>query len=129
MNATEAAKLLSVLAAFDRREFNATTAQGWAWALDDVPYNLAMAAAKRALKHGYVDVPAIQKEIKAMRYGIESDVRAAKQRGLIADDWPKSMPLPDDVMGQLAEARKRLFEATNDYPDEIADHGHMREID
>lgn len=129
MNAIEATKLLAILSTVDKREFDATTAQGWAWALDDIPYSLALAAAKKALTHGYVDIPAIQKQIRTMRLSIESDVRAAKLRGLIPDEWPRSQPLPDAVMDRLADARKQLFEANNDYPDEIAEHGRRPELD
>ncbi len=129
MNATEAAKLLAILSAIDRRELDATTAQGWAWALDDVPLGLALTAAKRAQQHGhYVDVQAIQREITGMRQHIESDIRAAKARKLIPDTWPKTQPLPDDVATNLAEARKSLYEQNNDYPDEIQNDGNWGEI-
>lgn len=130
MNATDAAKLLSVLAELDRREFNAVTAQAWAWALDDIPYNLGLQAAKNAYKAGtYVDIAAIERQITRMRPKIESDVRAAKLRGLIPDDWPKTQPIPDHAMDKLITARKQLFEANNDYPDEITGSDNPKEID
>jgi hypothetical protein len=130
MNATDAAKLLSVLAELDRREFNAITAQAWAWALDDIPYNLGLQAAKNAYKAGsYVDIAAIERQITRMRPQIESDVRAAKLRGLVADDWPKTQPIPDAAMDKLVAARKQLFEANNDYPDEIDGNSNPKEID
>lgn len=129
MNPTEALKLLAVLAEIDRREYNATTAQAWAWALDDIPYNLGLKAAKHAFKAGnYVDIAAIEREVTKMRPQIEAEVRAAKLRGLIPDTWPKSQPIPDTAMEKLIEARRRLFEANNDYPDEIADNGNPKEI-
>lgn len=121
MNAIEAGKILAVLAAVDRREVDATTAQGWAWALEDVPYERGLEAAKRAVRAGtgYVDATAIRRELRAMQPGLERDVRSAKARGLIPDMWPASRPLPIPVEKQLRDLQAAAYEATNDLAEDV----------
>lgn len=121
MNATEAAKLLAILAAVDRREFDTTTAQGWAWALPDATLEHALEAARRAMDTGsYVDVTAIKTQLRAMRPRLEADVRSAKVRGLIPTDWPTSRPLPAPLEQRLRDAQHATWTATNDRPEQIA---------
>lgn len=124
MTPNEALDLLSTLAIFDRREVNAAVARGWAWALDDVPAYLAVEAARRAQDAGvYVDIQAVKRELNAMRPQLESDVRSARQRGLVPADYPKSKPLSPEVRQRLNEARRREFEENNDRPEELSPPG------
>lgn len=121
MNALEAGKILAILAAVDRREIDTTTAQGWAWALEDIEYERGLEAAKRAVKSGagYVDVTAIRRELKAMQPGFERDVRSAKARGIVSDSWPATKPLPLQLEQQLRAAQAAAYEATNDLAEDV----------
>lgn len=116
MNASEALKLLSVLAEIDRREFNATTGQAWAWALEDVEYARGLEAAKRAMKAGekYIDLQTIQHQLRAMQPRLEADVRSAKLRGVIPDDWPKHKPLTLALEAELRHLQKIDYSIHND---------------
>lgn len=120
MSPTEAAQLLSILAAVDRREFDAPTAKAWAWALTDVPAERCEEAARRAMREGvYVDVAAIRTQLRRMQPALERDVRSAKARGLIATDWPTRTPLPIDIERSLRTLQSADWERTNDTPAEI----------
>lgn len=121
MNATEAGKLLAILAAIDNRETDVTKAQGWAWALADVPYPRAVEAVQRAIRAGvrYIDVQAIRGQLKDMQPQFEADVRSAKARGLIEEGWDKHEPLTEDLQRRLREIQAREWAATNDRPEEI----------
>ena len=125
MNVTEAGKLLAILSAIDNRETDVTKAQGWAWALEDIPYSRAVEAAKRAIRAGvrYIDVQAIRAELKGMQPQFESDVRSAKARGLIDESWDKHEPLTEHLEQQLRAIQAREFAATNDRPEEITRKG------
>ena len=128
MNALEAAKILAVLAAVDRRELDATTAQGWAWALADVPLERGLEAAQRAVRSGatYVDVQAIRRELRAMQPRLEQDVRSAKARGLVAPDYPARQPLPIEVEQRLRALQADAYSSTNDVDRDAIAAAHSR---
>jgi hypothetical protein len=117
---TEAAQLLSILSAIDRREFDAPTAKAWAHVFRDTPYERVEQAAFRAIDAGvYVDVAAIKKQLGAMRASFERDVRSAKARGLVNADWPTSTPLPKRIEQRLRDAQAKDWANSNDNPDEL----------
>lgn len=120
MDAKEALAVLLRWAIDDRREVNAVIARSWADRFWDIPARIILDAGERVLDQGgYIDPRSIKRELAIMRPAWESEVRSAKLRGLVSNDYPKSQPLPDAVAAQLHELRLREFEATNDYPDEI----------
>lgn len=116
MNVTEAAKLLTVAAGFDRRQVTELTATAWAAALDGYRYvecERAVIEHHRdpATRTTYLTVGHVLDRVEhAARAGaadVETDVRAAKARGIIAADWPRREPLPPDAAYKLAAARDR----------------------
>ena len=130
MNAKEAGQLLAILSAIDNREVDTTKAQGWAWALSDVPYSRGVEAAQRAIRAGvrYIDVQAIRAQLKEMQPQLESDVRSAKARGIIPESWDKHQPLTHELEEQLRTIRAREYEATNDRPEEITGTGTPQDL-
>ncbi len=115
MNKQEAAGLLTIAGAFDRWiTVNDATATAWAYALADVPIDLARVAVlehyKGADAHKQIMpadiIKAVEREARLTRPQIEADVRSAKARGLVDDSWPVAKLLPEDVRARLAVARE-----------------------
>ncbi len=115
MNQREAGELLTIASAFDRWiTVNDATSTAWAYALADVPADLG----KRAVLAHYTGadahkqlmpadiIKAVEREARLTRPQVEADVRSAKARGLIGQEWPEAKLLPDDVRGRLAAARE-----------------------
>lgn len=114
MNATEATDLLTILAAAEgRSEVNAAQALSWSFALEDVPVDVAKAALQDAFKAGdeYRITPQkLRKYAGPYLRRLAADVRSAKLRKLVPQDWPATRPLPPAA----AERLLREFEQTND---------------
>lgn len=113
MDATEAGKLLLILAAVTEREPTAAKAQGWAYALDDLPYEIgeqALHAALRSPDAGFITPQTIRRHAAPMLRRLAADVRSAKLRGLVVKAWPETRPLPAEILQRLAEE----WQATND---------------
>lgn len=113
MDALEAGQLLLILAATTDREPSAAKAQGWAYALEDVPFTVGEQALKAALRSpdaGYITPQTIRKHAAPLLRRLAADVRSAKLRGWIIPDWPEARPLPAEVAQRLAEE----WAATND---------------
>lgn len=119
MTPTDAGKLLTVAAGFDRRQVTEVTATAWALALNGYEY----ADCERAIiehhrdpatRRDYLTVGHVLDRVEAYARGkvsdVEADVRSAKARGLIDRDWPKREPLPGDVAARLSIARQRDLE-------------------
>ena len=116
MNTTEAAKLLTVAAGFDRRTVTEVTATAWAAALDGYGYHeceQAIIAHHRDpgtrgqyLTVGHV-LDRVEKQARALTADVEADVRSAKARGIIPADWPARDPLTPAAAASLAMARNR----------------------
>lgn len=116
MNRTDAAKLLTVAAGFDRRQVTEVTATAWAAALHGYNYRECETAIIEhhrdpATRGQYLTVghvlDRVEHDNRAKRSDVEADVRSAKARGLIEQSWPKREPLPGDVAALLAAARER----------------------
>lgn len=116
MNRTDAAKLLTVAAGFDRRQVTEVTATAWAAALHGYDYSeceKAIIAHHRdpATRGQYLTVGHVLDRVESWgrnRTGdIEADVRSAKARGMVSSDWPDRDPLPESVAERLAAARMR----------------------
>lgn len=114
MNITEAAKLLAVAAGFDRRQVTEVTATAWVAVLADYPYRECEHAViehyRDAKTRGqYLNVSHILDRVEASmrlrKRDIETDVRAAKARGLIAKTWPDDRPLTPEDAQRLQVAR------------------------
>lgn len=112
VNVTEAGQLLTITAAVTGRTPTAAQAQGWAWALDDLPYPVAEQALRTALAEGetYITPPTIRRHARAHLRRLAADVRSARIRGLVPRDWPETRPLPPDAAAALAAE----WAATND---------------
>lgn len=116
MRTTEAAKLLTVAAGFDRRQVTEVTATAWSAALTGYGYaecEAAVIAHHRdpATRGQYLEVRHILDRVEAHHRArtadVETDVRAAKARGLIAPSHPPREPLPTEVALLLQRARER----------------------
>lgn len=116
MNVTEAAKLLTVAAGFDRRQVTELTATAWAAALEGYGY---VECERAVIEHhrdpatrttyltvGHV-LDRVERDARASTVDVETDVRAAKARGIIGADWPRREPLPPEAAYRLAQARER----------------------
>lgn len=115
MNRTDAAKLLTVAAGFDRRQVTEITATAWAAALDGYTYaecERAIIAHHRdpATRGQYLTVghvlDRVEAEKRAAKGDVEADVRSAKARRLIPESWPKREPLAGDIAAKLSYLRE-----------------------
>lgn len=123
MSPVEAAKLLTIASGFDRRTVDELTATAWAAALADVSFEDGQAAVlahftDAATRHSYFTVGHVLDRVEAAqrlaRHQVESDVRSAKARGLVAAEWPDREPLPASVAGRLAVARRGELDAVKE---------------
>lgn len=113
--------LLTALSALDPRvRFDAATASGWAAVLHRVPDEILVQAGMDAARgneySGLVTVGMVEKAAESYLIKIARDVKSARMRKLVPDDWPDNRPIP-------AEARERLtreYYATNSPADQIA---------
>lgn len=113
MDAIEAARLLTILAAVTDREPSAAKAQGWAYALDDLPYSVGEAALRDALHSAdaaYITPQTIRKHAAPLLRRLAADVRSARVRGWVVRDWPETQPLPVEVTERL----RAEWDDTND---------------
>ena len=116
MNKVEVGQLLTIASGFDRFvTVDRVTTEAWFLVLGDVDY----ADAQRVVIEHYTGPKA--KEPLAVRHilegvrvasrstpeAIETDVRAAKARGLLEPSYPAREPLPADVKALLFAARER----------------------
>ena len=115
MKTTDAAKLLTVAAGFDRRQVTEVTATAWAAALTGYEYTeceTAIIAHHRdpATRGQYLEVrhilDRVESQHRARTADVETDVRAAKARGLIDASHPAREPLPTEVAIRLQIARE-----------------------
>jgi len=116
MNTSDAAKLLTVAAGFDRRQVTEVTATAWAAALDGHSYaecERAIIAHHRdpARRTTYLTVGHVLDRVEAgdrtSTADVEADVRSAKARGIIPADWPRRRELTPEAAYRLAQARER----------------------
>lgn len=128
MNANEAKDLLLFLSAMDPRiEVNPATALSWSFALSEMPLPIARRAVKALIDAGdaYRFTPqAISKAARPFMQRLATDVRSAKLRHLVPDDWPPTRPLSDEVAERLAAE----WFSTND-PDALHAAPAPKEID
>ncbi|MEX8058597.1 hypothetical protein [Microbacterium sp. 16-032] len=115
MNTSDAAKLLTVAAGFDRRQVTEVTATAWAAALDGHTYaecERAIIAHHRdpATRTTYLTVGHVLDRVEAgdrtSTADVEADVRSAKARGIIPADWPRRRELTPEAAYRLAQARE-----------------------
>lgn len=111
--------LLSTLASLDpRMKFDQATALGWAAVLNDVADEALIPAGIDAARDAggfMVTVGLVEKHAQPYMRKIARDVRSARLRGWVPQNWPDTRPIP-------AEARQKLtreFDQTNNRPDEI----------
>jgi hypothetical protein len=114
MNAEEATQLLTVISAQDPRvEVNPAIALSWSWLLEDLSLDVAKRAFASLVDAGdtsRITPAALRKYAQPHLRRIATDVRSAKIRGLIPQDWPPTRPLPAAAQSALA----REWSATND---------------
>lgn len=116
MNDVEAATLLAIASGFDRRQVTEVTARAWSLALEGRDY----AECERAVIQHFKDpatrgeyltighvLDRIDSEQRLGASAIAADVRSAKARGMIGQDWPVKEPLPERVRIELQAARIR----------------------
>lgn len=119
MNATETTQLLTLIAAAEGRpEVNPAMAISWAFALDDIPFDVGQSALKDAFhagEFGRINPQSIRRHAAPHLRRLARNVRSAKLRHLVPDEWPENRPLPPAAIERL----KAEYEATNDRPDEL----------
>jgi hypothetical protein len=114
VNITEAAKLLTVAAGFDRRQVTEVTATAWAAVLANYPYAECEQAVIEHYRDGktrgqYLNVSHIldrvEQSMRLRTRDIETDVRAAKARSIVPKSWPDKVPLTAADAERLRAAR------------------------
>lgn len=115
MDIQDAGKLLTLIAAAEGREVNAAMAQGWAMYLDDIPFEVAEKAFHDAIHAGeIIRAPQIIRRYAGVHLRrLAANVRSAKLRRYIPQDWPENRPLPPIALDRL----RSEFDATNDLPE------------
>jgi hypothetical protein len=114
MNMTEVTLLNRTVSGFTRSSPSDIEAAAWYLVLRDFDYATAEQAVVKHFtgpnKHAFFEVGFILDGIKEINrhlpHQIEDDVRSAKARGLIEQDWPRNEPLPAEVSARLREARQ-----------------------
>lgn len=116
MNKVEVGQLLTIASGFDRFvTVDRVTTEAWFLALSRVAYSQAQKAvvehytgprAKETFSVRHV-LEAVAVADRSTPELIETDVRAAKARGLLEPTHPPREPLPDDVKALLFAARER----------------------
>jgi hypothetical protein len=116
MNISEAAKLLTIASGFDRRQVDELTATAWASALEGHTYaecERAIIAHHRdpATRTTYLTVghvlDRVEQGMRTSTADVETDVRAARARGIVPADWPRRQPLEPEAAYRLQAARER----------------------
>lgn len=115
MTPSDVAKLLTTASGFDNRIVDEGNARAWYMALHEWDYRLCEQAlvahfTEPETRHRYLTVglllDRLERDARVRGIDIETDVRAAKARGLIATDWPAKQALPPTVASRLASARE-----------------------
>lgn len=116
MNTQDAAKLLAVAAGFDNRRPDDLATAAWLELLGDFTYEQCRAAIVAhyrdpATRHQYLTAAHVLDRVEAGERTsvdeVEADVRSAKARGIIAQDWPRRQPLTPEATYRLRAARER----------------------
>lgn len=115
MNIPEITRLLTIQSGFDRRQVDELTVTAWhqvpevaaAGYEDAVKVVIAHQTAPEAAE--YFTVRHLVNGLKKSKRvaDVEADVRSAKARGIIPENWPKSSPLNFRDAERLAELRER----------------------
>lgn len=115
MQLAEVGKLLAVIASFDNRRLDESTAHAWKLMLDrEVPEARLEDATEVVLdwfaaENPYFEVrhlvTGLKRKMRLSRFSIETDVRSAKARGMVDKDWPTGKALPWPVRDRLEKAR------------------------
>lgn len=117
MQLAEVGKLLTIIASFDNRRLEESTARAWKMMLDrEVPDAELDDATEVVLdwfanENPYFEVrhlvTGLKRKMRIANGVRQADVRSAKARGLIGQDWPEGKPVPRDVRVALSQARAR----------------------
>ena len=126
MQLAEVGKLLAIIRSFDNRRLDESTARAWKIMIDkhvpDAEFEEAQEVVLDWFAHEnpYFEVrhllEGLRKRYRRHPAQVEADVRSAKARGLVDQDWPSRKVLPFTVAKRLDEARRRDREVA---PDEI----------
>jgi hypothetical protein len=130
MNMTEVTLLNRTVAGFTRSSPSDIEAAAWYLLLGQYKYEDAEQAVINHFsgpdKHKFFEVGYILDGIKAINRllpnQIEEDVRSAKARGMVSQDWPAHDALPADVAGRLQAARAAV-RAADEYTPAITSSG------
>lgn len=125
MNKTQVAQLLTVASGFDRRQVDELTVTAWhqvpeiAGANYDTAVKVVIAHQTSPQAGEYFTVrhlvAGLRKSARSTVEAIEADVRSAKARGLVEQDWPRRQPLTADIAEKLTAARNRERDETRRY--------------
>lgn len=115
MQLAEVGKLLAMIASFDNRKLDESTAMSWKLMLDREVAEARLQDATEVVldwfstANPYFEVrhlvDGLKKRMRFSKFNIETDVRSAKARGLIDKDWPRDQVLPWEVRDRLASVR------------------------
>ncbi|MFV0432833.1 MAG: hypothetical protein ACK5LO_02450 [Leucobacter sp.] len=125
MQLAEVGKLLAIIASFDNRRLEDSTAFAWKMMLDRHYPDATLAECQEVVldwfgtANPYFEVRHLLDGLRRRRRGfsrqVEGDVRSAKARGLVAKSWPDRKPLPTDVAAKLETARQTAREVAGRY--------------
>lgn len=116
MNKSDVVKTLTIAAGFDNRRVDDVMTAAWLELLGDFTFEQCRAAVldhyrDPKTRHQYLTAAHVLDRVEAYARAqsgdVETDVRSAKARGLIGQEWPKRKPLPADVALSLQTARDR----------------------
>lgn len=130
MNKLDVAKLLTILSGYDRRQVDDITVEAW-HAVPEVAAADFTQARNVVIEHQtgpeageYFQVrhlvAGLRRRSRTSRGDVEADVRSAKARGLIDQDWPRTQPLDPETAEKLAAARDHDRETAIRYTRELS---------
>jgi hypothetical protein len=117
MNKTQVAQMLTIASGFDRRQVDELTVTAWHRVPDvaaaDYDTAVAVVVAHQTSPQAaeYFSVRHLVAGLRRVRrtsdVDVEADVRSAKARGIVPQDWPKRQPLTPEAFAALAKAREK----------------------
>lgn len=114
MTKTEVAKLLVIAAGFDNRRLDDVQTAAWIELLGGYSFGACRAAIldhyrDEKTRHQYLTaahvLDRVEQSERSKSTDVETDVRSAKARGIIPQDWPRREPLTPEAAFKLQAAR------------------------
>lgn len=117
MNDDEARRIVTLVCVAKNREAVPGENRMWSALFRNESYEVMERAVMQALRTpGFFDTGHVAAQLPAINREVERQVRSARARGLVAQDWPLNRPVPEGAMRRMqAEwAIERKAEAENE---------------